>query len=244
MSFNEQAYADFVRRRLFEIEQRIATAKERAGDPGRSVQLIAVTKYVGVQEVAVLSAVGIASFGENRLQVARPKLEAFPEAQWHFIGPLQRNKAAHAARQFAVIQSVDRASLAEDLSEAGERAGKRVNVLLQVNISREEQKSGVLPENLVILTSACARLPGLSVRGLMAIGRKVEAPEDARADFAALRELRNRTERDTGVRLPELSMGMSENFDVAVEEGATMVRVGRFLVTQENSRIFPDNRVS
>ena len=235
MQWTDTEYKLQVRERLGAISQRIRQAQEKTGRAKETVRLIAVTKYVDVQRVLALQSEGLKDFGENRWQSASSKVEAFSGGTWHFIGPLQRNKVLAVARHFAWIHSVDRPQLADEIGRAANQLGKTVSVLLQVNISGEQQKSGIAPAQALDLLLHCRALSGVNVRGLMAIGRQVDDPEDARQDFAALRMLRDRLQTASGVSLPELSMGMSNDFDVAVEEGATMVRVGRLLVASGTS---------
>lgn len=234
MQWTDTDYRLQVGERLAIIAERIRQAQQKAGRVNDTVRLIAVTKYVDVQRVLALQSEGLQDFGENRWQVASSKVAALPEATWHFIGPLQRNKAAAVARHFPWIHSVDRAQLADDIGRVAGELGKNVSVLLQVNISGEEQKSGVAPADALDLLLYCAALSGVTVRGLMTIGRQAEHPEDARRDFAELRLLRDRLQKASGLFLPELSMGMSDDFAIAVEEGATMVRIGRLLVADEH----------
>ena len=234
MQWTDTDYRLQVGERLAIIAERIRQAQQKAGRVNDTVRLIAVTKYVDVQRVLALQSEGLQDFGENRWQVASSKVAALPEATWHFIGPLQRNKAAAVARHFSWIHSVDRSQLASDIGRAAGELGKNVSVLLQVNISGEERKSGVAPADALDLLLHCAALSGVTVRGLMTIGRQAEHPEDARRDFAELRLLRDRLQKASGLFLPELSMGMSDDFAIAVEEGATMVRIGRLLVADEH----------
>jgi pyridoxal phosphate enzyme (YggS family) len=148
------------------------------------------------------------------------------------IGQLQRNKVKRAVQIFDVIQSVDRLELAEEIARrAGENEGV-IQVLVEVNVSDEPAKAGIAPDHVEGLLEQIRPLPGLQVTGLMTVGRMPERPEDARPDFARLRELRDRCERSLGMKLPELSMGMSGDFEVAIEEGATWVRVGTALFGQ------------
>ncbi len=233
MQWTDADYRRQVRERLAMISQRIRKAQDKAGRCHDAVRLIAVTKYVDVERVRALRAEGLEDFGENRWQSASVKVEALPEAAWHFIGPLQRNKVMAVVRHFRWIHSVDRPRLADEIGRAARELGTPVAVLLQVNVSGEQQKSGVAPDSALDLLRHCTTQSGLAVRGLMAIGRQVDDPEDARQDFAALRLLRDRLRTASGLSLPELSMGMSGDFDIAVEEGATMVRVGRLLVAPE-----------
>ncbi len=235
MQWSDTEYKLQVRERLRAISQRIRQAQEKTGRAKETVRLIAVTKYVDVQRVLALQSEGLKDFGENRWQSASSKVEALSAGTWHFIGPLQRNKVSAVARHFAWIHSVDRPQLADEIGRVANQLGKTVSVLLQVNISGEQQKSGIAPAQALDLLLHCTALSGVAVRGLMAIGRQVDDPEGARRDFAELRMLRDRLQTASGVSLPELSMGMSNDFDVAVEEGATMVRVGRLLVASGTS---------
>ena len=145
---------------------------------------------------------------------------------WHMIGHLQRNKAGKAVELFDRVHGVDDHELAKALSTRANAVGRVLAVLVEVNVSGEDSKHGVTPERLEELLAGISTLPGLAVDGLMTIGRPVERTEDARADFARLRALRDRAETSLGMRLPQLSMGMSGDFEVAVEEGSTLVRVG------------------
>ena len=189
--------------------------------------LVAVTKTVDAARVREAAAVGLRTFGENRVQDAREKVAAVPGVSWHLIGSLQRNKAKEAVRLFGWIQSVDSEALAEELSRRAIQQERAVDVLVQVNVAREPQKHGVSPEEAAAVVRRTAGLPGLRVRGLMTIAPAVSDPDEVRPVFRALREMRETLERSIGIALPELSMGMSDDFEVAVEEGSTMVRVGR-----------------
>ncbi|MBE3589500.1 MAG: YggS family pyridoxal phosphate-dependent enzyme [Firmicutes bacterium] len=216
-------------RRYAAIRERIARAARRAGRDADAVRVVAVTKYVGVDGVAAALAAGLRDFGENRVQDARPKVERFGrEARWHFIGQLQTNKVRYLKDLYFLVHSVDRPRLAEALSNAAP-PGRPQAVLLQVNVGREPQKGGVAPEELFDLLRFAAGLPGIRVEGLMAIPPAVADPEAARPYFRMLRELAERAREASGLPLPELSMGMSGDFEVAVEEGATIVRIGRAL---------------
>ncbi len=193
------------------------------------VRIVAVTKTHGPEAVRGALAAGLTDVGENRVQEALQKQDALPDltVAWHLIGTLQRNKARHAAGRFAVIHSVDRADLAVEL-DRHTPAGRRQAVLVQVNCSDEPQKGGVEPEGLPALLDALAALPRLEVRGLMTMSALTGDAAEQRRAFRRLRELRDAAER-AGHRLPELSMGMSGDFPVAVEEGATMIRLGTIL---------------
>ena len=209
------------------VRARIAAAAGRGGRRGEDVLLVAVTKTVDAARVRDAAVLGLRTFGENRVQDAREKVAAVPGVSWHLIGSLQRNKAKEAVRLFGWIESVDSEALAEELGRRAEQQERAVDVLVQVNVAREPQKHGVSPEEAAALVRRTAGLPGLRVRGLMTIAPAVSNPDQVRPVFRALREMRENLERSIGIALPELSMGMSDDFEVAVEEGSTMVRVGR-----------------
>jgi pyridoxal phosphate enzyme (YggS family) len=194
------------------------------------VTLVAVSKTVPVERVRAAVEAGLSLFGENRVQEALAKVPEVPGARWHLVGPLQSNKARRAVEAFEMIETVDSVGLAQRLDRiAGDAGRASVPVLLQVNVDRDSAKSGFVPEDLGAAAGELADLRRLDVRGLMTIGREVARPEDARGTFAGLRDLRDRL-RETWPGLgPELSMGMTDDYPVAVEEGATIVRVGRAL---------------
>ncbi len=194
------------------------------------VRIVAVTKTHGAEAVRAALAAGLTDVGENRVQEALQKQEALAgvAVAWHLIGTLQRNKARHAAGHFAVIHSVDRADLAVELDRRLPADHKRQSVLVQVNCSDEPQKGGVGPEELPALLDALAALSRLELAGLMTMSSLTGDEAEQRRAFRRLRDLRDAGER-AGHRLPELSMGMSGDFPVAVEEGATMIRLGTIL---------------
>lgn len=171
---------------------------------------------------------GVTDFGENRVQEALGKIRPDDGARWHLIGPLQRNKAKFAARSFDMIHSVDRLSLGQELDRRLQSAGRTMPVLIQVNTSSEGTKTGVEPDRALELAEQLSSLSGLSVRGLMTIPAFTPDPEDARPAFRLLRETRDRIASAgiAGVGMNVLSMGMSHDFEVAIEEGADMIRVG------------------
>jgi PLP dependent protein len=194
------------------------------------VTLVGVVKGVDADRVRQAVDLGLSDLGGNRVQDTLSLQDALERtARWHMIGNLQRNKAARAAERFDRVQTVDDLELARALSRHAVESGRRLPVLIQVNVSDEPQKHGVAPDTLSALVDAVAELPGLALDGVMSIGAEVERPEAARRYFVATRELRDRTERETGRSLPEMSMGMSGDFEVAVEEGSTMVRIGSAL---------------
>jgi hypothetical protein len=233
---------------LRDVRARMASASARAGRAAAETRLIAVTKTVPAERLLAAAALGLTTFGENRVQEARDKRErlaqlAQSDAQaarlladmrWELIGHLQTNKAARALDLFARVQSVDSLHLAEALSARAEALRRTLPVLLEVNIGQEATKSGFAPDNALLADArAIAALPGLLVQGLMAVAPITERAEQARPFFRRLRALRDqlRAEAPLGEDggWPELSMGMTDDFEVAIEEGATSIRVGRGL---------------
>jgi PLP dependent protein len=211
------------------VVERIARAAGRAGrDPG-GVTLVAVSKTVPAERVRVAVEAGIHVLGENRVQEAEPKVAAVRGATWHLIGPLQSNKARRALSTFEVIETVGSVELAGRLDSllAAEPGRAAYPVLLQVNVDRDAAKAGFLPDDVVPAVERLDGLVRLDFRGLMTVGRLGDDPQAARPTFVGLRRLGD-TLRGSWRRLgPDLSMGMSDDFEVAVEEGATIVRVGR-----------------
>jgi pyridoxal phosphate enzyme (YggS family) len=219
------------RRAREEVLARIAEAAERVGRAPASVTLVAVSKTVPVERVRAAVAAGLAVLGENRVQEGAAKIPLVEGARWHLVGPLQSNKARRAVELFDVIESVHTPDLAQRLDGiVGTMSGRPpLPVLLQVNVDRDPSKAGFLPEELEASIGLLDGLGALELRGLMTIGRFTADPEEARPTFAALRELAERL-RARWARLgPELSMGMSGDYPAAIEEGATIVRVGTAL---------------
>jgi len=213
---------------LFRVRETVAR-HQAVGGWTHPVRIVAVTKTHGPGAVKAALAAGLTDVGENRVQEALEKQEALPgvPVAWHLIGTLQRNKARHAAGRFALIHSLDRADLAVELDRRV-TPDTRQAVLVQVNCSDEPQKGGVEPAELPTLLEGLQGLARLDVRGLMTMSALTQDTAEQRRAFRRLRELRDAAER-RGQRLPELSMGMSGDFPVAVEEGATMVRLGTVL---------------
>jgi pyridoxal phosphate enzyme (YggS family) len=211
------------------VLDRMAAACARAGRSPDEVALVAVSKTFPPERLRAAVAAGLTTLGENRVQEAESKVGEVPGATWHLVGPLQSNKAKRALGTFDVIQTVDSVALAERLDRlaAEVRPGARVPVLLQVNVDRDPAKAGFDPEGLARAAAGLGGLGRLDVRGLMTVGRLVDRAEDARPTFVALRELSERLRTEWPGLGPELSMGMTDDFEVAVEEGATIVRVGR-----------------
>jgi len=220
---------DQIKQNLEEIHRRLQDAARSAGREPAEIRLVAVTKTVGPERLQEAVAAGQSLFGENYVQEAKTKIAALgPGFTWHFIGHLQSNKARAAVELFDLIHSVDRLSLAQALEQAAGRQGKVQNILLQVNLAGEETKSGTTPENAQALLLEISRMPHLRVMGLMTMPPWFADPEEVRPYFKALRELRDRLRALRLVEgdLPELSMGMTGDFEVAVAEGATLVRIG------------------
>jgi pyridoxal phosphate enzyme (YggS family) len=212
---------------LARTRERLAAACAAAGRPAESVRLLAVSKTHGPEAIRAAVAAGQLLFGENRVQEAAAKIPGCPaNLQWHLVGHLQSNKAASAARLFDWVHSVDSIKVLELLDRHAGEAGRRLNVLVQVNVSGEGHKSGAAPEELPTLLERGNALTHLQVRGLMTMPPLSADPEKARPFFRALRELRDRWADEMGMDLDELSMGMTHDLEVAVGEGATFVRVG------------------
>ncbi|HEV3272085.1 MAG TPA: YggS family pyridoxal phosphate-dependent enzyme [Candidatus Methylacidiphilales bacterium] len=215
--------------RLAKIHDAIATAAHKAGRDPAEIELLAVTKTQPADVINEAIRSGITRFGENKVQEARGKIEELGRGVWHLIGHLQSNKVRDAVRLFDSIDSVDRADLAAEIDHRAGALGKIQNVLLQVNIAGESTKFGCAPDAARALAEAINAMPRLCLRGLMTIAPYSPEPEKSRPHFAALRRLRDQIETSTGLSLPVLSMGMSGDFTVAIEEGGTCVRIGTAL---------------
>jgi len=214
----------------YAVWEGIREAAEKAGRDPSSVRLVAVSKKQDTEKLRVLWKCGQRIFGENRVQEARVKIPEMPSGgEWHFIGGLQTNKAKDAVECFDVIESVDRLDLAAELQKRADVAGKRLRVFLEVNVGGEAAKHGCAPEKAAELLAQVQPLTRLEVQGLMAIPPFREDPENARLFFQRLREIRDQLEQGSGMALPELSMGMSHDYAVAIAEGATLVRIGTAL---------------
>jgi pyridoxal phosphate enzyme (YggS family) len=213
------------------VRARVDAAAERARRSPDGVLLVAVTKTVSLDRVREGVACGLRVLGENRVQEAREKVPHVPGVSWHLIGSLQRNKVKDAVRLFDVIHSVDSLPLAEEISRRAGSGGRGpTDVLLEVHLTGEPEKHGIPPEEIETAALAVGRLTGVRLRGLMGMAPLVPEPEEARPFFRRLRELRDRIrDRHPDLDLAELSMGMTNDFEVAIEEGATMIRVGRAL---------------
>ena len=215
---------------LANVKERIANAARKSGRDPNAVHLVAVSKTVPVERIVEAGKIGGCVFGENKVQEARDKIETLgtESYRWHFIGHLQRNKVKYIPGLFEMIHSVDNSELAENIHRYSLQHDVVTPVLIQVNISGESSKSGVNPSNLEELLDMLVSFSGISVRGLMTIPPFDPDPEHSRKHFAALRKLRDRMKviDIENMTMDELSMGMSNDFEVAIEEGATWVRVG------------------
>jgi len=210
------------------VRERIGAAAARAGRCAEDIVLLAASKTVDSDRILLAARAGIADFGENYVQEARPKIARIGHGvRWHFVGHLQTNKAKQAVALFDIVQTVDRERLAVELDRRAHAAGRRLPVLLEVNTSGEQTKFGVAPEEALRLAEVVAALPALELRGLMTMGRLGAGPEEARPGFALLRRLSEELRRPLpAANITWLSMGMSGDFEVAIEEGSNMVRVG------------------
>jgi pyridoxal phosphate enzyme (YggS family) len=212
---------DDIKTNVEQVRERVARAAERAGRRADDVLLIGVSKTVDVGRIRQAVAAGLTALGENRVQEAKAKIEVLGRpVPWHLIGHLQTNKGRDAVALFDVIHSIDRIDLAREVERRAQAQDRVVDALVEVNLGGEASKGGVTADGVTDLLDAVSGLAHLCVRGLMAIPPAVERPDEARRWFRQLRELAERH------GLKELSMGMSGDFEVAIEEGATMVRVG------------------
>lgn len=225
----EQELQENIRR----VRTRIADAARRAGRDPAEITLVAVTKTVPAHRVRIARELGVTDFGENRVQEAMEKIPlVFPEmtadVHWHMIGHLQRNKVRHAVPLFDLIHSVDSVRLAREIDKRAGQLGRRMPVLIEVNIAGEASKYGFPPETVADAIPQMADLPHVVIQGLMTIAPITEDPAEVRPYFRQLRELRDRlAEQFPDIDWRHLSMGMTDDFEVAVEEGATLVRIGR-----------------
>jgi PLP dependent protein len=223
-----------IKKNIEEINSRISEVAKRSNRERSEIKLVAVTKKFPV--VSILSALSFGQkvFGENYVQEARSKMEELSkfqlefQPQFHFIGHLQRNKAKDVVGKFSLIETVDSLRLAQEISKEAVKQGIVQSILIQVNISEESTKSGVGALELKELVSEVIKLPGIKLLGLMSIGAFVEEirEEGKKLEFQRMRELRDDLEQSLAVDLPELSMGMTDDFELAIEEGATIIRVG------------------
>jgi len=218
-------FLETLKQNVAAVRERMAVACRVAGRAPEDVQLIAVTKYAKLEWIEGLISLGLNQFGENRPQQLVERQARWPQVHWHLIGHLQRNKAKSVLGTTALIHSVDSLRLAERLSEV---AQDRMPILCEVNVSGEASKDGFLHPDLLAALDQLVRLPGIEIRGLMTMAPLCDDPESARPFFAQLRKLRDELRSQSGgaLSLPELSMGMSGDYEVAIQEGATLIRVG------------------
>ena len=239
MSISDSERDHAIAERLREVQARITAAAERSGRRPEEIVLLGAAKYQTPEAVVASIRAGLRHLGENYVQEADAKralvqsqfetsASLVNDVRWHMIGALQRNKVRLAVTLFDVIETLDRQSLALEIEKRARTAGRQIDAFVQVNLSREEQKAGISEEELPALLESCAPLEHLRITGLMTIPAPSPNPEDSRGDFARLRELRDDLAKAPGGdALRELSMGMSKDFEIAIEEGATVVRVGR-----------------
>jgi pyridoxal phosphate enzyme (YggS family) len=216
-----------VEKNLERVREQIAVAAAKAGRTAEEIELIAISKTHDAERVRQAFDAGQTIFGESRVQEARAKIPELPSSlRWHFVGHLQKNKIRHALPLFELIHSVDSLALAQDINRIAEEAGLHPRVLLEVNVAGEGSKFGFKPETLRAEMEPLLKLGRLSIEGLMTIPPLGPEAEESRKFFVQLRELRDALENEFDLKLPHLSMGMTNDFIVAVEEGATLVRVG------------------
>jgi pyridoxal phosphate enzyme (YggS family) len=212
------------------IRRRIQDAAENCGRRPEAIRLVAVSKTIAAERVRAAVEAGVHILGENYIQEARDKIEALSdlEVEWHFIGHLQRNKAKYAVRLFDLIHSVDSIRLAREIDKQAAKMGKQQTILIQVNTGKEDTKSGIYAEDAMALVRDAAQLEHVAVKGLMTLPPFFYAPEKVRPYFRALRLLSDRIREANipGITMEALSMGMTGDFEAAIAEGATLVRIG------------------
>jgi pyridoxal phosphate enzyme (YggS family) len=209
------------------VRSQIEDAAKKSGRSPADIELVAISKTHEAEKIRAALDAGQQLFGESRVQEARAKIPLLPSAaRWHFVGRLQKNKIRHALPLFELFHSVDSLELARDMNRIADEEGLYPRVLLEVNVAGEGSKIGFGPDSLRAQMEALLKLPRLTIEGLMTIPPLAPEAEASRQHFVALRELRNRLEANIQLKLPQLSMGMSGDFLVAIEEGATLVRVG------------------
>src|SRR2546425_108562 len=218
---------DSICENLARVREQIAGAAAKAGRAADEINLVAISKTHNAEKVHAAYEAGQSLFGESRVQEARAKIPALPSAlRWHFVGHLQKNKIRHALPLFDLIHSVDSLALAQDMNRIAQEEGMHPRILLEVNVAGEGSKFGFQPDKLCEQMEELLSLPRLSILGLMAIPPLAEEAEASRKYFVQLHELRDRLQSEFRVDLSQLSMGMTQDFAIAIEEGATLVRVG------------------
>lgn len=220
------------------VQERIVRAAAKSGRKSSSIKLVAVTKTISPQVVQQIIELGATDLGENRVQEAQKKISLLGKKNinWHLIGHLQTNKAKLAVKMFDLIHSVDSLKLAQELNKQAEKIKKQVEILIQVNTSREEQKFGVSPAKTIELVREIASFPYLKIKGLMTMAPFTDNERVLRKCFSALRAIKEKIteERITSVEMKYLSMGMSQDFEIAIEEGANIIRLGRVLFEERS----------
>jgi len=219
------------------VREEIARAAAKAGRVTNAVELVAITKTHPAERVREAVDAGQQLFGESRVQEARAKIPELPSAlRWHFVGHLQKNKTRHAVPLFELFHSVDSLALAQEMNRIANEEGMHPRLLLEVNVAGEGSKFGFKPATVRTEMESLLALPRLSIEGLMCIPRLAEEAEGSRKYFVQLRELRDALEKEFNLKLPRLSMGMTNDFPVAVEEGATLVRVGTAIFGERSKK--------
>jgi pyridoxal phosphate enzyme (YggS family) len=212
------------------IKKKMAEAAARCNRAPDSIKLLAVTKTVSPSAIARAIDAGINMFGENYVQEAKEKIAVMErDVQWHMIGHLQTNKAKYAVNLFDYIHSVDRMELAREIDKRAGLSGRNINILIEINVSGEETKNGIPADEAAGLIKDVSLLENISVKGLMTMAPYSDNPENSRPYFSALKNLQKNIIKEgiTGIQMEELSMGMTDDFEIAIEEGATIVRIGR-----------------
>jgi len=229
--------ADSIAENLERVYEQIAQAASKVGHAAHEIELVAITKTHPAEKVREAIEAGQTLFGESRVQEARAKIPELPSnLHWHFVGHLQKNKIRHALPLFEMIHSVDSLALAQEVDRIADEDGMHPRILLEVNVSGEGSKFGLTPEAVRVEMESLLALPRLSIEGLMTIPPLSAEAEDSRKFFAQLRRLRDALEKEFDVRLVHLSMGMTNDFVTAVEEGATLVRIGTAIFGERSKK--------
>jgi pyridoxal phosphate enzyme (YggS family) len=222
-----QFHMSLIAENLERVREQIANAATKSGRSIDDVELVAITKTHPAEKVREAVEAGQTLFGESRVQEARAKIPELPSnIRWHFVGHLQKNKVRHALPLFEMMHSIDSLALAQDINRIAEEQGLYPRVLLEVNVAGEGSKFGFAPDHLSEQMETLLALPRLSIEGLMCIPPLAVESEDSRKFFVQVRKLRDSLEKQFSVKLPQLSMGMTQDFPIGIEEGATLVRVG------------------
>lgn len=229
---------------LDRVREQIAAAATKSGRPANDIELVAITKTHATEKVREAIEAGQTLLGESRVQEARAKIPELPaNIRWHFVGHLQKNKVRQALPLFEMIHSVDSLALARDINRIAEDQGLYPRALLEVNVAGEGNKFGFAPNKLREQMEEVLELPRLSIEGLMCIPPMGDEAEASREYFVDLRKLRDSLEKEFNLKLPHLSMGMTNDFPIAIEEGATMVRVGTAIFGERSKRVTDKERI-